>query len=326
MSISNWVDNYLKQYSVTVGAAHLSDHLSHISETPFPMVNPERGTFSFNNGIYDAKTNQFLHIDSTEYAQLSDEYCTSLYLDCDWNVAVDNGRAVNVECVQRILDAQTFDVETQRVFWICIGYLLHSNDANRFTMVPAILGRRGSGAAFILQLIYGLAANERRRRFRGKMPLSFGLQDVFDMDMCFLTEVDRLPDDSFAHEMCKAIAAKDPISVAVKFRRPKTGKVDASFIVAGNSLPRSFYSHIDPKVKLMIFEFKHCPPPLNYQAITNELRASFLQKANLAYLEFCDQVNMRCAEEGTANHQGLNIFDFVPASFRETEERHIGAR
>lgn len=123
--------------------------------------------------------------------------------------------------------------------------------------------------------------------------------------------------------LCNAITSPETIFVPVIYASSRQVDPTATFLVTGASLTPELRNHAHYSYRFMIFEFNNIVDAGSddmLPKITAQQAAAFLQKSSLAYVEFCNQINLKTGEF----QPRVDIFDFVPDSFRKAEKKHFG--
>jgi hypothetical protein len=286
----------------------------------FPKLDRKkmRGVYSFENGIYFARTDTFypwgevpLGTASCKYINrplpLEDGHLRRRRLPGE-NALVDMAWArIPTPSAQQIFEAQGLDEEVCCWIYVFLGRLLYAvGDKDRWQIMPFLKGVAGSGKStlgMLVKMFYdpsdvGILANNVQKQF--------ALADLYDKLVILCFEVKHNLQLDQAQFQC--LVSGERVSVVRKYKVPLTIEWDVPMLFMGNEFfGANALGSLSRRTALI--KFDHKPPnsdPDLLQKLADEL-PQILLKVNQAYLSAVELFGKR------------DIWDALPVYFQQTK-------
>jgi hypothetical protein len=283
-------DMWLNMTSVrgTVGSA--VDYLLNCQDVQLPDLERDRSVFSFRNGIYIAKRDQFVVYGSPEHAALPTHLVAAKFFDLDMdleNVGKSDPVDIPTPHLQSILDFQDMSPEVSWWMYAMIGRLIYEvNELDGWQVVPFLKGAASSGKSTILtrvcQSIYerddvGVLSNNIERKF--------GLSAIYDKLIFIGPEIKA--DIQLEQAEFQSIISGEAVQVAVKCQTARSVAWKVPGALAGNEVPRwvDNSGSINRRIILFCFPKRVHDGDMDLGKKLENDMAAILLKANRIYLE-----------------------------------------
>ena len=199
-----------------------------------PSLERIRGRYSFRNGIYDGRSNQFW-----PYDQLPDGLTgvSMIFHDFDWNMqAIDVLLDLPTPAIDSLLRHQRWCDRTIDWFYIMVGRLMLpcNKSYEDWQVWPFLFGIGNTGKSTLINLISNFYLPADVGVLSSQAPKNFELQSCLDAQIVVIPEVDA--ECTIAPTTIKSMVSAERLVINIKGKAPVTMQegFDRPGVAAGN--------------------------------------------------------------------------------------------
>jgi hypothetical protein len=294
---------WLKATAMRGGVATVVEHLTQCRDYQLPDLARDRRVFSFRDGVYLARTDEFARYGTDAHRRLPESLAAAKYFDADFGAAQET--CEDTPSLQRILDFQDMPAEVCGWLFVLIGRLLYDvGDLDGWQVVPFLKGAAQSGKSTILTRVcrdfydaadVGVLSNNIERKF--------GLSALYDKWMIIAPEIKS--DVALEQAEFQSMVSGETVQVAIKCQTARTVEWVAPLIMAGNQVPGWVDNAGSVNRRIVLIEFPKMVTEADTQ-LGQKLRAELpriLVRCNRAYLA------------AVRDHGRRSIWTALPAPF-----------
>lgn len=242
-------------------ARHCQEYLENCYETDLPVLKKDRTKFSYRNGLYDARTNQFFEYGTAPVGWSSTEVCAN-YIDVDFDHATysrsmhDSGDPMDISTpsIQKILDSQQFDREVCRWFYGSIGRMIFEvGEKDNWQFFPFCKGTAGSGKSTLLRLAAKFYNDVDVGNLMSEGQKTFSVEHIYNKYIFFCYDVDDKM--NFSLTRWNQMVSGESIAIERKFKIALQTLWTVGGAFAGNSYPPWVDQAGNVSRRMLIFMF-----------------------------------------------------------------------
>lgn len=226
---------------------HILHLFARVHNNRVPFYTTDRHLFSFENGIYDVRTNQLnpygssgtLRDISGTASVISDRVSTSNYFDLEIvhdDLTVPDPMDIPTPEIDRVLDTQGYSSAEKRTVYFLLGRMLFDiNEMDTWSVALYMRGVAGTGKSTLLSLLAELYTTDKVGRMMSDGSATFADEHLLDKNIVIAQDLDDKTTFSLGRFNC--FIAGETVSTNRKFKTAVTHTWHAPLAFASNVRP-----------------------------------------------------------------------------------------
>ena len=286
-----------------------TDFLSNCSDKQFPQLDKNRRVFSFSNGIYFAKDDNFVEYASDEYRSINSSVVSAKYFDQIFESS-ENWQNIKTPLFDSLFELQDIDEEILKWVYIFTGRLIYEIDElDGWQVIFFVQGQAGTGkSTYANNICKQFYDEEDVGIMSNNIQKTFGLSDIVDKLLYVAPEIKR--DFNIEQGEFQSIISGDKITVNIKYKNSRFETWSIPGVMAGNECPDFIDNAGSIQRRLITLRFvnKIKDGDLMLGRKLKEEMGNIIQKCNKAYRETAFQYGRK------------NIWTVLPHYFLHTQQ------
>lgn len=287
------------------------EYLTNCQDYQLPELVKQRGVYSFRNGVYLARTDEFRPFGRGQ--PLPEDVVACKFVDAEFPAdSVERGwRDIDTPFLQSIMDYQKFEPAVCQWLYVMLGRLLYPlNQLDGWQVIPFFKGQASSGKSTIILKVckafydaqdVGILSNNIERKF--------GLSAFYDKYLFLAPEIKN--DLAIEQAEFQSVVSGEDLQVNVKHKKAFATTWTVPGALAGNEVPAWADNSGSVQRRVILWEFARAV--LNGDMKLGEKLAAelpwILAKCNKAYLDM------------VGRHSHVNVWTVLPKYFKETRDQ-----
>ena len=305
-------DQFLNVTNRSDSVRAATDFLSNCQDHQFSVLDKDRYTFSFDNGVYFAQKDCFVPYGKVPSSTVSCKYFNNSFpedsMAADW-------RLIDTPFLDSILEYQDLSIEVIEWVYTFIGRMIYRIDEHDgWQVIPFMQGQAGTGkSTILLNVCKQLYDDEDVGVMSNNVQEKFGLADLVDKIIFIAPEIKR--DFKIEQGEFQSIVSGDKVTINIKHKQSRFVNWDIPGIMAGNEIPDFIDNSGSIQRRMVTVKFNnrvtHSDLMLG-QKIKDEM-PKIIAKCNKCYREYA------------ARYGRENIWVNLPEYFRDTQRELAAA-
>ena len=258
------------------------EFLTNCKDSQFDSIQKDRHVFSFENGIYDASTNNF-----TPYTKVDSNVTTSKYFNVEFDTHdAKHYTEIDTPYFDSIVDYQDISDEAKYWVYVFIGRLLYDvNEKDGWQVIFFFQGQAGTGKSTIANVCKSIYSDEDVGIMSNNIQRKFGLADIVDKKMFIAPEIKR--DFCLEQAEFQSMVSGESMSIAEKYKKSKFVLWKTPGVLAGNETPDFIdnYGSIQRRIVSVRFAKKVMDGDMLLGKKLNQEIGRIIHKCNMAYID-----------------------------------------
>ena len=258
------------------------EFLTNCKDSQFDSIQKDRHVFSFENGIYDASTNNF-----TPYTKVDSNVTTSKYFNVEFDTHdAKHYTEIDTPYFDSIVDYQDISDEAKYWVYVFIGRLLYDvNEKDGWQVIFFFQGQAGTGKSTIANVCKSIYSDEDVGIMSNNIQRKFGLADIVDKKMFIAPEIKR--DFCLEQAEFQSMVSGESMSIAEKYKKSKFVLWKTPGVLAGNETPDFIdnYGSIQRRIVSVRFTKKVMDGDMLLGKKLNQEIGRIIHKCNMAYID-----------------------------------------
>lgn len=288
------------------------EYLKHCRDMDFFDLNPDRHTFAFSNGVYQADLNRFMyHGDQRLHSSIVACKYFDIQFDYEEFITYEDPMDVPTPAFQSVLDYQELPRDVCKILYLMIGRLIYEvNEKDKWQVILFLKGVANTGKSTIANLCKSFYNPIDVGIISNNMQSTFALESLYDKFLCVCTEVKK----SFTIDQgnLQSMASGEDVVVSRKFKTAEGIRWGVPLLLCGNEMGP--WKDVGDALarRLIIINFPNKVSISEQKDDLDEMIEqefpAFIYKCNLLYLQFVNA------------YPGRSIRGHLPDYFRGTTE------
>lgn len=307
-------DQFLNVTNRSDSVRAATEFLSNCQDRQFHVLNKDRYTFSFENGIYFAQKDCFIPYgsgnipSSTESSKYFKHHFPEESVSGDW-------RDISTPYLDSILEYQDLPDDVIKWVYAFLGRMIYKIDEHDgWQIIPFMQGQAGTGkSTLLLSVCKQLYDDEDVGVMSNNVQEKFGLADLVDKIIFIAPEIKR--DFKIEQGEFQSIVSGDKVTINIKHKHSRFVNWNIPGIMAGNEIPDFIDNSGSIQRRMVTVKFNNRVANSDLmlgQKIKDEM-PSIIAKCN------------RCYREYASRYGRQNIWMNLPEYFKDTQRELAAA-
>jgi hypothetical protein len=301
------VDAFLNLTGGNNNSEAIHRYLKSCRDFQFPYLERDRSVFSFRNGVYVAREDEFYPYGADRV--LPKSIAAAKYFDLDFEEFRGcHWSEIETPAVQSVLDYQGYSKEVANWFYVLIGRMLYEvGKRDGWQCIPFLRGVASAGKSSVtLGIVSRMYDAEDVGTLSNNVERQFGLSAFYDKLIFVAPEIkdDLKLEQAEFQSMCSG----ENVQIAVKHRDAFGVVWKVPGFLAGNETPGWIDNSGSIQRRVIVFSFERAVTrgDMRLDEKLASQMAAFLVKANRAYLDYSEKWG------------STNIWEVLPDYFKNT--------